>query len=332
MMASVGSESSSALHAGCTEASVELHFRLVRQLNNDSKPLALEYAPLYAAAVARRQAGEGDDSRGNRMSASHASKGRRRWRYYVSRAALTGRKQDAGSTVRIPAAEIETRITRAVVTHLAGRASAIEDWHINRGVLSGNQAIPQHEQTRRLRWDPPTEKVRNAIERATASATRIEILLNESVVAEGQYRVLTLPWTRPSSRRRREIIRGVGEAQQPLRAMRTKAREGFIKALRDAHRWLDELLFDQTHTIESLAVREGKSERSIRMTLSLAFISPVLTESAIEGRPSARILRQAPDRPADALVRAMARPGTAGAGSGWRAGLGRSIPLRSARR
>ena len=37
-------------------------------------------------------------------------------------------------------------------------------------------------------------------------------------------------------------------------------------------------------TIESLAVREGKSERSIRMTLSLAFMSPVLAEAAMEGR------------------------------------------------
>jgi site-specific DNA recombinase len=33
-----------------------------------------------------------------------------------------------------------------------------------------------------------------------------------------------------------------------------------------------------------LAVREGKSERSIRMTLSLAFISPVLAKAAMEGR------------------------------------------------
>ena len=41
------------------------------------------------------------------------------------------------------------------------------------------------------------------------------------------------------------------------------------KALRDAHRWLDELLVDPTQTIESLAIREGKSERSIRMTLAL---------------------------------------------------------------
>ena len=39
-----------------------------------------------------------------------------------------------------------------------------------------------------------------------------------------------------------------------------------------------------TQTIESLAVRESKSERSIRMTLSLAFISPVLAEAAMEGR------------------------------------------------
>ena len=48
------------------------------------------------------------------MSASHASKGGRRWRYYVSRAALTGRKQDAGSVVRIPASEIENRVALCI--------------------------------------------------------------------------------------------------------------------------------------------------------------------------------------------------------------------------
>jgi hypothetical protein len=43
-------------------------------------------------------------------------------------------------------------------------------------------------------------------------------------------------------------------------------------------------LSDPTQTIESLAVRAGKSERSIRMTLSLAFTSPVLAMAAMEGR------------------------------------------------
>ena len=67
-------------------------------------------------------AGKLYDDRGNRMSASHASKGGRRWRYYVSRAALTGRKQDAGFVVRIPASEIESRVAQAIGAHLAVQA------------------------------------------------------------------------------------------------------------------------------------------------------------------------------------------------------------------
>ena len=119
------------------------------------------------------------------MGASHASKGGRRWRYYVSRAALTGRSQDAGSVVRIPASEIENRVAHAVGVHLVTQASAIDECHINHSVLGGDQAIPQHERARRFRRDTPTENdVRNAIERATVGATRIEILLSKSVVAD----------------------------------------------------------------------------------------------------------------------------------------------------
>ena len=66
--------------------------------------------------------------------------------------------------------------------------------------------------------------------------------------------------------------------------MRTKARAILIDALRDAHRWLDELTTDADQTIEALAAREGKTERSVRMTLSLAFLSPTLAKAAIDGR------------------------------------------------
>jgi Aldehyde dehydrogenase family len=38
--------------------------------------------------------------------------------------------------------------------------------------------------------------------------------------------------------------------------------------------------------IDSIAAREKKTERSIRMTLSLAFLSPALVKAAIEGRLS----------------------------------------------
>jgi site-specific DNA recombinase len=122
------------------------------------------------------------DDRGNRMGASHASKGGRRWRYYVSRAALSGRWKEAGSVVRVPASEIENLIANAVGAHLATRANAIDGCHIDRG----DCAITQHESGRMRRYLQSENDVRNAIDRATVSATRIEIVLNESIVVEGR--------------------------------------------------------------------------------------------------------------------------------------------------
>jgi hypothetical protein len=43
---------------------------------------------------------------------------------------------------------------------------------------------------------------------------------------------------------------------------------------------------DSSRTIESIAAREKKTERSIRMTLSLAFLSPALVKVAIDGQQS----------------------------------------------
>ena len=66
--------------------------------------------------------------------------------------------------------------------------------------------------------------------------------------------------------------------------MRTEARAVLTDALRDAHHWLDELTSSPNQTIESLAVREGKTERWIRRTGSLAFLCPALVKAAIDGR------------------------------------------------
>ena len=77
----------------------------------------------HVAAIGARRAHQSSDAllvgklfddRGNRMSPTWARKGPKRWRYYVSQAALQGRKQDAGSIARIPAAEIENRVVDAL--------------------------------------------------------------------------------------------------------------------------------------------------------------------------------------------------------------------------
>jgi site-specific DNA recombinase len=67
------------------------------------------------------------------------------------------------------------------------------------------------------------------------------------------------------------------------RPMPAHARAILIGALRDANRWRDELLSDPHLTLQSLASREGRTVRSIRMTLSLAFLSPEMVKAAVEG-------------------------------------------------
>jgi hypothetical protein len=114
--------------------------------------------------------------------------------------------------------------------------------------------------------------------------TTIEIELTGGITGENQDRILTIPWTQLSPYRRREIIQGEGDQSSAMRPMRTKARAILIDALRDAHHWLDELTTNSDRTIEALAAREGKTERSIRMILSLAFLSPTLARAAIDGR------------------------------------------------
>jgi site-specific DNA recombinase len=172
---------------------------------------------------------ESFDDRGNRMSPSWARKGSKRWRYYVSQAALQGDKTKAGSITRVPAGALEELVAEA-----AGKVTS------------------DHRTSR--------ADVRDLIDRVKIGCTEIQVQLSEAAEAETDVKTLTLPWTLPSPHRKRN------------------------GALREAHRWLDELVSDPLQTSQSLALREGKTDRSIRMTLSLAFLAPDIVKAAVEGR------------------------------------------------
>ena len=225
-------------------------------------------------------AGKLFDDRGNRMSPSHAAKGGRRWRYYVSQALLQGRKHEAGTVARVPALEIEASVTEAV--RAVWSASNPQDRHeLHQPKASGHGASTD---TRAVYLSDDDATLRAAIERVVISRTTIEIELAEGMASDDQNRILIIPWTPPSPHRRREIIQGEGDSPSATRPMRLEARAVLTDALRDAHHWLDELTTIPNQTIELLAAREGKTERWIRRTISLAFLCPALVRAAIDGR------------------------------------------------
>ena len=81
----------------------------------------------FGSASEALLAGKLFDDRGNRMSPTWARKGPKRWRYYVSQAALQGDKSKAGSIVRVPAAEVEALVTEAVAKLSADRRASQTD-------------------------------------------------------------------------------------------------------------------------------------------------------------------------------------------------------------
>jgi site-specific DNA recombinase len=220
------------------------------------------------------------DDRGNRMSPTWARKGSKRWRYYVSQAVLQGDKTKAGSVARVSAPEIENRIIDTI-GKLAQRAGS-------KVGLSGYEQAGDNitsPEGRSAASDRHAE-IRSLVDRITLERTTIRIALSPNSEEYEEAEILTIPWTPPSPYRRRELIQGANVESAIARPMRQSARLLIIDALRKAHRWLDELLADPRQTVEAIASREGKSERSIRMTLSLAFLAPDIVKAAVGGRLS----------------------------------------------
>ncbi len=209
------------------------------------------------------------DDRGNPMSPSHAVKKGVRYRYYVSAPIAQGRKDEAGSVARVPAEPIEQLVLgalrRARGCDREGSASAELD-----------SAGP---------FD--RECVVNDLDRVILRAARVDILLSrtedEDVGAEAKS--FSIPWTKPSPVRRREIILPeMSAATSQIRPIRMEERARLLKAIAVARRWLDELIAGTITEVATIAAREQKTERSVRMTLSLAFLDPVIIKAAVEGK------------------------------------------------
>lgn len=190
--------------------------------------------------------GRVSDDRGNRMTPTHANKGGIRYRYYASCVLAQGRKNEAGSVARVSAPDVEALI----LTALRQRPGAV--------ALSDRELIEAH------------------VGRIVVREGAIEVDL------AGGEDLLQLPWTRPAPRRKRQVIASDTQAGQP-RPIRAEARERLVRAIATARAWLAEILDGSVEGTATIAERERLSERSVRMTLGLAFLSPEMVRAAIEG-------------------------------------------------
>ena len=223
-------------------------------------------ALLTSGATARRHAnlscssiltGRLFDDRGNRMTPTHAQKNGARYRYYVSCVLLQGQKQHAGSVARVSALDVEQAVVAALGAEDASRASA----------------------------ESPTSSTLGGLERCERIVVRkhsIDISLAED--GSQPARIITVPWAPAGHYRKREIVIPAGLRRHDIfRPIRAEARARLLEGIAKARLWVDEIVSGKVTGTDVIARREALSERSIRMTLNLAFLAPDVVKAAESG-------------------------------------------------
>jgi hypothetical protein len=227
------------------------------------------------------------DDRGNRMTPTHSRKNGARYRYYTSRARADGRKDETGSVASVPAPDVEALVLHAVCP----LSFASRDFSCPPDHGDGSTAIHRP----KTPVDAPSDGISSSLQRSahgliTAVVDRvvimpksIDVYLNESIAVDRPEKVISIAWIKPTSHRQRAILAPQDVETEDRRVIRTDARTNLIEAIARARRWMDEISSGEVDRVEAVAVREGRSSRSIRMTLSLAFLAPNIVQAAMDG-------------------------------------------------
>jgi site-specific DNA recombinase len=213
------------------------------------------------------------DDRGNRMSPSHARKQGIKYRYYVSSPLLHGQAGHAGSVRRVPAAEVEALVGRAVREHRKD-ASRTDDRD-----LIGTHVVRVEVQADQLAVELKAPKQRSPRGRGNGTPPS-----HGTSEPEANRTVLHVPWRKTPSKRRREIIVPKSAAPQDARPIRAETRAKLVASIARGQCWLGEIIAGTVTDVEQIAARETCSVRKVNMTISLAFLAPDLVKAAIEGR------------------------------------------------
>jgi site-specific DNA recombinase len=241
------------------------------------------------------------DESGQSLTPSHAVKGERRYRYYVSRNLIKGTADSTRCGWRLPAPEIERSIAAAACEMLSDQVA----------IAAAAQAIGLAENRLPSMFSMAEEWRKRLQSEVEAGAALTTLVDRVDLIDTGIRLTLKLPMPprdRPPAESAIHLMitrvvpmqikrRGVemrliieGNDAPALRADLT-----LLKAVARAHRWSDDLLSGRAKSIAEVAGREGVSPRYVRQLMRLAFLAPKIVEMIAAGR-------QPPELTAEALA------------------------------
>ena len=197
---------------------------------------------------------------GERMSPNYVVKKGVRYSYYLAASLVQGRKDSQSSILRVPAEHAEAAVAAAI-------QNALIDNEPSTSIAKSTQA----------------QLVKRYLDSVTLHPKAIYLILRDQQNPDAPAKHLTAPWTKPTANIRREILQPEDPIKN-LRHIRADEQARLLRAISRARRWVDELIDGDISDAAALATRELKTERSVRMSLSLAFLDPAIIEAACESK------------------------------------------------
>ena len=203
------------------------------------------------------------------MVPTHAAKAGVRYRYYASASVLHGEAKSVsiGSISRVPAADVEEAVVKSLKDHLAEQ----QDGRTTSGV-----SIDDHAAIEQL--------VTSIIVHKDKLVVRLKSEADDERADMSDDRSLTIPWQKPPSKRRRQILLPANKSRDDVRPQHSERRARLVSAIARGRHWLDDIVSGRVTNVTQLCDREKCTARQINLTISLAFLAPNLVTAAVEGR------------------------------------------------
>jgi len=192
------------------------------------------------------------DDQGHPMSPTHANKNGVRYRYYVSQALLQGEKRDAGSVPRVAAPDVEKSVLDA---------------------LAANCVVDPKKSNRDI--------VDRYLMRAVLLRDRIQIDFAPAADGEpskAELQSIGVPFTPPPTTRKGVVHAPTGSSSAP-----TFNRQTLLNSIARARAWVDSISATPGVDFATIAARENLSERYVRLLAPLAYLSPRIVETIVNG-------------------------------------------------
>jgi site-specific DNA recombinase len=240
-------------------------------------------------------AGKLFDSSGTGLTPSHARKGERRYRYYISRGLNIGPAHRVHDGWRLPAPELERTVAAAaqqLLTDEPAIATAVED----AGVAANR--IPSILET--------THAWRGKLGSSTEAAAALAALVHRVELSRDGLRLsLKVPMPAVGAENdptcRDAIVTRFVPLQVKRRGVelrlvipgahiqRPKVDLALLKSAGRARRWFDQLASGRATSLAAIASQEGISVRYVGRLIRLAFLAPPIVEMIAQGRQPAEL-------------------------------------------